>query len=435
MRVSRRVVLGLFGGSLLSGTARSEGGLAGSWRGTWIKADDAIDVTVRFAATPAGWTGQFDSDDLQVANIRLSDISHVAPSVTFALAGDQSTIVFAGALDGDLISGLLTEGQTGGSFRLQRDGRAPAAASTVEEEIQAAVGDVRLAGTLFRPSGPGPHPAIVFLHGSGPEGRQAAGYLARQFAGAGFAAATSDKRGVGASTGDWRQAGFEDLAGDAAAWVALLRGRADIAPDRIGLFGHSQGGAISPLAARKAGDVAFVIASAASGLSPAETEVYSVLNGLNLQGADDGERAAALAFVRGIVAVGYEGSDRGILDDLATRYADRSWWFDPPPADHPYWALSARFAAYDPTARWREVTAPVLLLYGANDARVPPEPSARAIRAALREAGNPDVTLKVFEGADHAFRLEARPGGWPRRVAGYADVMVEWAGARVGLRA
>ena len=47
------------------------------------------------------------------------------------------------------------------------------------------------------------------------------------------------------------------------------------------------------------------------------------------------------------------------------------------------------------------MTAPVLLVYGARDERVPPDASAQAIQAALAAAGNHDVTLRIYPDADH----------------------------------
>jgi hypothetical protein len=43
-----------------------------------------------------------------------------------------------------------------------------------------------------------------------------------------------DKRGVGGSTGDWKNASLDDLAGDVIAAYENLRTRGDIRSDRIG---------------------------------------------------------------------------------------------------------------------------------------------------------------------------------------------------------
>lgn len=431
MFVDRRnliALLALCTTGLTRAVSAEDAGPAGVWTGLWSKGGDDLPVTVRFAMEADGLTGRFESDALQVADIPLSRITWAAPVLTFVLQGDASSVTFTGEVRGDEISGTLAEGTTDGHFRLAR-AISPLPAVR-EEELSVVNGGVTLSGTLLLPGEGGRRPAVVFLHGSGAEGRFANRYLARRFAEAGFAALIFDKRGVGRSGGDWREAGFENLAADGAAWAALLAGRPDIDPGRIGFYGHSQGGAILPLAATQAPGAAFLIASAASGLSPAGTERYSVGGSLGVGSLSGAEAAEARDFVDRIVAVAYEGADRASLDAAAARYRGRAWFFEPPPPEHHYWRFSARIAGYDPVAQWRRVRAPVLLLYGENDERVPPVPSAAAIRSALAEADETDVTVRIFPGADHAFRLSARPGGWPRRAPDYASVMIDWARAR-----
>jgi dipeptidyl aminopeptidase/acylaminoacyl peptidase len=268
-------------------------------------------------------------------------------------------------------------------------------------------------------------PAMVFLHGSQAEGRWASRYLAHRFAERGFAALIFDKRGVGESSGDWRTAGFDDLANDGAAAFAALAAHNGVDPHRIGVFGHSQGGSIAPLVAQRT-QAKFVIGSAAPGVSPAACEIYSVGNAIGVSTLTGDDRADAEAFVRQIVAVGYEGRPYGDLTAMAQRFEDRPWFFQPPPADDYYWSFARRIAAFDPVAAWSRVRSPVLLLYGSNDERVPPVPSAETISRVLRRAGAP-VTVRMYEGADHTFRLPAQEGGWPRSALGYVDDMLAWA--------
>ena len=127
------------------------------------------------------------------------------------------------------------------------------------EEVTFRNGAVSLAGTLTLPSGIKPHPAVVFIHGSGPDSRENYSFYAELFARHGIATLIYDKRGVGASTGDWRRVHFRDLAEDALAGVRLLRSHKDIDASRIGLWGGSNGGWVAPLAASLSNDVAFVI--------------------------------------------------------------------------------------------------------------------------------------------------------------------------------
>lgn len=430
--ITRRVLLTAVAAAALppSALAQDAPGLAGRWTGIWSKAGDDLAVVVTFAGAPGAWTATFDSDELQAAAIPFSEVTLKEGKLGLMLRGDASTTAFDGVLVGDIIAGEFTEGGIQGAFQLNRDLTPPAPVRT--EEVVFRNGEVSLAGTLLRPAAPGRRPAIVFLHGSGGEGRWASRWLAQRFAAAGFSALIFDKRGVGQSTGDWRQSGFEDLAEDAAAGVRLLRSRPDIDPARIGVYGHSQGGTIAPLAAERAGGLAFVIASAAGGVDPAAMEVYSVANSIGVAGLSAAEAKDARAYVRELVEVAYHGRDRAGLDRMAARFKGRSWYFDPPATDDSYWALSRRIAGYDPAAHWARVRAPVLLLFGARDERVPQSESAAAIRAALARGGEADVTLRIFPGADHTFRLKATEGGWPKRAGGYAETMIDWARSKVG---
>jgi alpha-beta hydrolase superfamily lysophospholipase len=83
--------------------------------------------------------------------------------------------------------------------------------------------------------------------------------LGRHFARAGFACLAWDKPGVGKSTGDYNTQTLRDRAEEALAAVRFLRSRNEIRADRIGLWGHSQGGMVAPLAASLSDEVAFLI--------------------------------------------------------------------------------------------------------------------------------------------------------------------------------
>jgi hypothetical protein len=130
-----------------------------------------------------------------------------------------------------------------------------------EEEVTVdGAGGVRLGCTLATPAGPGPAPAVAFLSGSGAQDRDETVLEHRPFlvisdrlVRAGVATLRCDDRGVGAVH---RLAGprptVADLAADAAALVRVLRARPGVAPDRVGLLGHSEGGLVAPSRGRLA---------------------------------------------------------------------------------------------------------------------------------------------------------------------------------------
>ena len=110
--------------------------------------------------------------------------------------------------------------------------------------------DSPLACTLTTPDGTGPHPAVLLLHGSGRLDRDGnAGRLqqnlgpalAESLARQGIATLRYDRRGVGATPGDWLSTGFVDNRDDAAAALSALATLPGIRPDAIGVVGHSEG--------------------------------------------------------------------------------------------------------------------------------------------------------------------------------------------------
>ena len=426
-----KVLATAFAACLAVSCASARPGLAGDWSGTWTRQGQTLPVTVTFARSDAGWSGSFDSDALQVAGIPFADVGNVGGKVHWLLKGDESTAAFDGMLRGDGIDGVFVEGGATGRFELHRI--AARASDVVSREVTFADKDVTLAGTLLLPRTPGPHAGIVFLHGSGSEGRWANRWLAEAFAHAGIAALIYDKRGVGGSGGDWKTVGFDALAADAIAAVGFLRSQVDIEPTHVGIYGHSQGGTLAPMVAVGDGHLGFVIASAAGGIAPADVESYSVGNNIGLSQLPVPEQKDAKAYVEALIDVAYRGNDRASLDALATKFKDRPWYFDPPPPGNTYWDLSRRIAAFDPAHWWSQVHAPVLLVYGAHDERVPPEASVEAIQAALGSGGNAHVTVRLYPDADHTFTIvdPARKGGWPMHVQDYAETLTAWVRAQV----
>jgi fermentation-respiration switch protein FrsA (DUF1100 family) len=62
------------------------------------------------------------------------------------------------------------------------------------------------------------------------------------------------------------------------------------------------------------------------------------------------------------------------------------------------------FLDYDPLPALRKVTCPVLALNGAKDVQVDAKVNLQAIEAALKEAGDKDVTIRELPGLNHLFQ-------------------------------
>jgi dienelactone hydrolase len=130
-------------------------------------------------------------------------------------------------------------------------------------------GGVALDTLLFLPSGPGPQPAVILLHGCGGRDDRRGGMMARDaawarhLAGAGYLVAAPDSfgsRGLGPQcTARERTArASAERREDALAVRAWLAARPDVRPDRIALMGFSNGGSTVLHAAEAPGFAAFV---------------------------------------------------------------------------------------------------------------------------------------------------------------------------------
>jgi pimeloyl-ACP methyl ester carboxylesterase len=330
------------------------------------------------------------------------------------------------------------------SLTWTREGVPPRVAERVEierrEDVRFSNGAVRLAGTLRTPATRGRHPAIILVHYSGPANRDSVLPFARFLLRRGIAVLGYDKRGVGASTGDWNVASFDDLAGDAVAAFEYLKTRHDIDAARIGLLGVSQAGWIMPLAAVRAKDVAFLISISGAGVSPAETVLDHARNEMTAAGMP----APAVGRVIDLMTVQHEfaRTGRGWDRYAAQRTALASRMGGPPESfpgtpDHPRWQSIRRLHFYDPAPTLRRLRVPTLAIFGQRDNNIMPEKNAAAWKVSLEAGGHRDYELHVLDSANH-FQLEAVRGTnaeiatLQRFVPGYRKTIEDWLIPRLG---
>ena len=273
-------------------------------------------------------------------------------------------------------------------------------------------GDIRLSGTLTLPKGAGKHPAMILVHGSGPEDRNALLPFVLFAARHGVALLAYDKRGVGGSSGDWRQASFDELANDAVAGVAFLKSRADIDAKQIGVFGVSQGGWIGPLVASHSKDIAFVISVSGAAVTPAEETLDYMQSELRINEVPANEIEEAVSLTK--MAYNYAQANEGWDGYLSARerLANRAWlpYIGVPTArDDPQWTSMRLTYFYDPAPALKKLRCPTLALFGGLDLNVLPEKNKAKWESALTEAGNRDHALLILPKGNHVM-MEAKTG-------------------------
>ncbi len=417
----------LFG--LTAASLAAQKSVEGHWEGVMVREGAELTVSFDFVNEASGLRANFNSPTQRALGIPLRNVSYTAPKVHFELVGDATTIIFDGELTAGTIAGQFREGDAQGTFSLRRVAAKPP--TFKQEDISFKNGDVTLAGTLLLPLKQEPSAAVVFLHGSGAEGRFGSRFLAEHFTRYGIAALIYDKRGVGKSTGDWKASDFDDLARDAIAAVEFLRQRKEIKGKQIGVYGHSQGGMIAPLVSVRSKDVAFVISGAGSAVPLYEAEVNSITNQVRAQGISGNELSEATVFIKMFVNVLRTGQGWEQFA-AATEKARQTKWYPMlrvPPQDNWFWSYYRRIADYNAAEHWSKVNVPVLLIYGERDAYVPVAQSISNIDRALNRAGNKDYTIVLLPRASHAFNIEpeaGQPFEWWRMASGFPDLLTAW---------
>lgn len=327
--------------------------------------------------------------------------------------------------------------------RVRDDAAAVRSPPLVTKEVEFACGENRLAGVLSVPNGTGPFPAVVFVTGSNAADRTYGGVtaaLGSHFGLRGIASLAWDKPGVGRSTGDYQRQTLEDRAREALAAVRFLQTRAEIRHDQVGLWGHSQGGMVAPLAASRSRDVAFVI-EVAGWQGPAwQQDLVRVEAELRAGGFDEPAIRSGTGFARRRMDLLRGSEPFEVLEAAQQAVNDEPWFKHVHWCDRQLFEYARRNVGYDTTTWWERVHCPVLACYGGQDrSNGPAERHVDVIRRGLEKADNKDVTFIIFADADHSLcsakkmdrakgdePADAQRGAGPDFVKGYLKAMSDW---------
>ncbi|MFZ2053237.1 MAG: alpha/beta fold hydrolase [Candidatus Aminicenantales bacterium] len=271
-----------------------------------------------------------------------------------------------------------------------------------EKDVSVGMQDWKLPGTLAMPKGEEPFPAVVLVHGSGPNDRDETigpnkpfRDIAWGLATRGIAVLRYDKRtliyGIKLVADAKLVAGLtvkEETIDDALAAVRLLQKTPGIDRKRIFILGHSLGGMLIPriaLAGRDLDIAGFVVMAGLTKPLP-ETYLRQMTYLLNLDGETSADDRKQLDEIKRDVARinSLENRDAGSAEKI----------INAPPA---YW-LDLR-GYYSPDVAL-QVEKPILILQGSRDYQVTAEDFENWKKAL---DGRADVAFKLYPKLNHLF--------------------------------
>ncbi|MCB1331867.1 MAG: alpha/beta fold hydrolase, partial [Maritimibacter sp.] len=249
------------------------------------------------------------------------------------------------------------------------------------------VAGATLEALMLKPEASGPVGAVVFAGGSGDGLFQAYApgflktYLQDIFLPRDIAVVYVNKRGMGASTGNWMNNTIEGRAADINAVAAAVRAMAGIDPARVGLAGHSQGGWVVIEAAAADPATAFVLDL----MGPLRSTWDQFDNMWHNVYACDGREGASLEracarkawITRAGMAVG------GVLP-IGMLEFDR------------------HFFTYDNEGLLAQISAPMLAVYGGTDILVDGPANEVYLRAAFPDGVPDNFEAVTLPGLNHS---------------------------------
>jgi dienelactone hydrolase len=242
-------------------------------------------------------------------------------------------------------------------------------------EVATSVVDVELAGAtvqaqISEPVGAeGLRPGVVFVHGAG-TGRfeNAFEEQAQALASAGVVTMVPNKR---LDTYQTNSRSYVAMANDYLRSVELLRGLPGVDPDRVGVYGESEGAWIVPVMAADNPSVAFTILVAAPVVPPRQQAAFASDSYLR----NTGVPVEVLRAIPRVLGMEFPGGGYDYLD-------------------------------FDSQAFQQRMRQPLFIVYGTGDYAMPTVQGTERLINDLRIAGNEDWTVRFYEGADHGIKID-----------------------------
>lgn len=253
-----------------------------------------------------------------------------------------------------------------------------------------------LPGTLTVPKGKGPFPAVVLVHGSGPEDRDETigpnkpfKDIAWGLASRGVAVLRYEKRNkVYTNPAKWGKTwtAKEEVTDDALAAVEVLRHSKGIAPDKIFVLGHSLGGLLIPRIGNADPKIAGLIVMAGCTRPLEDALLEEIMYIASLKGTLTAEEKKELDRIKQQIASvkSLKPSDKSSASLIIGGPA--AYWLD--------------IRGYIPAEMAKSLKQPMLIMQGGRDYQVT-EADFKIWKDTL--SSRTDVTCKLYPDLNHLF--------------------------------
>ena len=200
---------------------------------------------------------------------------------------------------------------------------------------------------------------------------------------------------------------------------------------RQGLYGHSQGGWVVPLAySLKPDKFSFCILSAANAVTPVEENLYAGDEEIRLLGYDEMTLKEIHHFRKIKYDVGISGKGLKEYKNSILPEAEKKPWFKLTGGNLPDNIFWKENGYYDAQAALKSITCPVLVLYAEHDISTDSKTNMPLMQKWIP---SDQVTIKLFEKANHAMLKVERKDFSSKQMPfikqfadGYKETIVGW---------
>ncbi|MEV8638470.1 alpha/beta hydrolase [Streptosporangium sp. NPDC051023] len=277
--------------------------------------------------------------------------------------------------------------------------------------------------------GKGPRGLVVFAHGDGvadASGDEVYRPIWEAFARAGYASLSWNKPGVGGAPGNWLHQSMSDRSAEVDAALDWAKRQPEIDPNRLGVWGISQGGWVLPKVAGDRTDLRFMILVGAA-VNWVRQGEYNLRAELQDQGAPAGKLDAELRRRAARLRLLEEGA---AYDKYLASGLDNS------PMSRDRWRFVLQNFRADVTDQLPKVRTPTLLMLGDHDRNVDVKETEATYRAGIPRGL---LTVEKLRDSSHSavkYELDNPDSVWglitfvaaPRSiyVPGYLDSLTEF---------